>query len=119
MLDVFGAYALPDARVMLWYCPREASLTSIASSVLLFTVQDPWTVPANCEGGIGDYERKRLQGYPVRYVLMLDEQNTSFAGREAALGREGYLTREMLSTTIGDTTYHAALRLVAIERRKP
>jgi hypothetical protein len=103
--------------VMLWYCPAETSLNSIASAVLLFDVHPNFsTKPEACIGTIGDYERSQLKTFPVRYVLMLDESGRSFGTRDASLQREGFATREVVRKTIGDQAYHAALRLVEIKR---
>src|SRR5262249_8026444 len=44
MLSVFSRYAQPSGHVMLWYCPKQTSLTSVASSVLLYTVHNSFSV---------------------------------------------------------------------------
>jgi hypothetical protein len=118
MLSVFSRYAQPTSHVMLWYCPSQVSLTSVASTVLLYTVHNSFSgTNEACVGTIGPFERKRLQSLPVRYILMLDQTGASFDTWGASLRQEGYAPREVLSRTIGDEAYSAALRLVAIDRR--
>jgi hypothetical protein len=117
LLDVFGRHARARSQMMLWYCSRDIPLQSIASSVLLFTVQEPWNpTDASCAGEIGKYEIDRLNGYPVKYVMMLDEEGRSFAARDASLRKHGYTTREVLMQRIGDDAYTARMRVVEIAK---
>ena len=120
MLDVFAAHATPQTMVMLWYCSLQPSLGSIASSVLLFTLQRPFSSDRQaCDGSVGDYELRRLSEYPVRYVLMLDEGGSSFPARESALQEAGYTTRTIRTETIGANACKANLRLIQISAPEP
>ena len=116
--DTFGEYWRPDERVMLWYCSPEGSLGALASSVLLFTVQEPFSNSyESCDGRVGAYEHQRLTDHRISSVMMLDETGASFAARDRALRDAGYDTQELALRKIGGETYHAVLRLVRIEVR--
>jgi len=117
MLSVLSTYSRPQAQVFLWYCSSQTSLMSIASTVLLSTLQQPFSPePAGCDGSIGEHERAQLVEHPVGYVLMLDENGKNFDVRDASLQREGYGTSEVLTRRIGGDAYRADLRLVRISK---
>ena len=118
MIDVFASATRPKTPVMLWYCGTQRSLTSIASAVLLFTVNNPW-VNEPCDARLRDPERGRLASTQPRYVLMMSEQPEGFSLQEASLRHEGYRVDDLLTRTIGDDAYRAGLRLVRITRGTP
>jgi len=100
---------------MLWYCPQQVSLGSIASSVLLFTMHNPFVTDSGaCQGKIGEYERNRLQAYPVGYVMMLDDNGQTFGTRDQSLRQAGYAVTPMFVQPLGGNDYHPTLRLVRI-----
>jgi hypothetical protein len=112
MLDVFSAYAQPTTRVMLWYPASEFSLGSIASTVLLFTVHQPY------EGqgmpSFGDYERERLRYPGLRYIMLLSQRPGAVAEGLAALTHEGLILRDVTRRAIGAEGFSADLVLVEI-----
>jgi hypothetical protein len=114
MMDVFSRYARPDTPAMLWYCSDNSSLGSIASLVLLFTVQAPFTAGSGCSSEILQYEHDRLTGGKVRYVLVLDESGESMPARMAALKKEGYEPRRLATRSLGETAYHATLNVIEL-----
>ena len=117
MLSVFSQYTYPSGHVMLWFCPSQTSLLSVASSVLLYTVHNSFSgTDEACVGTIGSSERSRLQSRPVRYILMLDQTGVPFDTWDTSLRHEGYAPYEVLSKTIGDRAYSTKLRLVALDR---
>jgi hypothetical protein len=117
MLDIFASYSRPDSPVMLWFCERNASLASIASSVQRLTLHQPWNYgPDSCESRLGEHERAQLQRWRSPYVMMLDEDGSSFRAREAALSDEGYVSRQIVSRRLGGTTYHTLAQLVRLDR---
>jgi hypothetical protein len=109
LVDLYAAHSTPSARVVLWYCSAQQSISSIASTVLPFTV-----LPDGCSSTVGEYERARLD--EARYVLIIDEHGDGLAARDAALRTAGYPTALRRSLTAGDDTYRAELRLVEIMR---
>ena len=116
MLKVFESYSRADAPVRLWYCSTDYSLTSMASSVLLFTLHQAFeTSRQSCLPRIELYERRLLLNPPA-YVMMLDETGSSFTARDEALTSEGFSLQEITSQTIGGSTFHARLRLVQLAR---
>lgn len=116
MLDLFATYSRPAARVMLWFCPRQTSLLSLASSTLLFTVNDPFAAdPDGCDGMLGEYELTRLVRNPVQFVLMLDEGGGSFPARERALNDAGFSTATVQARTLRSGSYSTEARLLRVE----
>ena len=116
MLKVFESYSKPDASVKLWFCATDYSIRSMASSVLLSTLHQPFeTSGYSCLPRIELHEQRLLLNPPA-YVMMLDETGASFIPRDAALTTEGFSLRETTSKTIGGATFHARLRLVHLTR---
>jgi hypothetical protein len=113
MFKSYSALARPDVKVMLWFLNDEYSLGSIASTVLMFTLQ----VPFEQHGGepkIGAYERSRLQFPGVRYVMMLSMSSADRERRVRALQNEGLAVREVSRWEIGDSGFRAALEVVEL-----
>jgi hypothetical protein len=72
----------PGERLMLWYPTGSAALLSLASSNLLYALEDPWTPRAFPTFGAA--EQRRLAEQSVRFLLLLgDDQTTVDAGTRA------------------------------------
>jgi hypothetical protein len=79
---LMNRYQEPGARLMLWYPTGSAGLRSLASSHLLYTLQDPWTSASF--PSFGTAERKKLVDASVRYLLLIGEDvPTLDAGMQA------------------------------------
>jgi hypothetical protein len=112
MLEAYSAIARPDARVMLWFPNDEPSLGSIASTVLLYTLQHPWD--GHGAPDFGAYERSRSQIPGIRYVMMLSMSAAGLEGDRNALQRQGFTIRNVLQKKIGDDAFRADLELVEL-----
>ncbi|HEX5108646.1 MAG TPA: hypothetical protein VFV95_09380 [Vicinamibacterales bacterium] len=117
MLDVFEEFSKPGARVIPWHCPTQYSMGSIASTVLVYSLSDPWS-KGPCEARIGDFEVGQLRARP-RYVLLMNEHPEIFDAQETALRGAGYQVKERLTKTIGGDAYRATIRLVEILQETP
>jgi hypothetical protein len=113
MLKSYSALAKPDAKIILWYPNDEASLLSIASAALLFTLQAPFQPHAG-EPKIGAYERSRLQIPGLRYVMMLSMSPAELEDRLNALQEAGVAVREVSRKEIGDGVFHTDLEIVEL-----
>jgi hypothetical protein len=113
VLHIFAAHARPDARVMFWYPNRETSALSIASTGLVFDLQDPWSglgMPT-----FGDHERERLRSPGLRYLMLLSEHADENPAGVEALAREGIQVREVERRTIIHEPYVLYLDLVELQ----
>ncbi len=112
MFRVFSTYSRPDARVMLWFPVKEYSIGSIASTALLFSLNDPWQgigMPT-----FGDHERERLRYPGLRYIMLLSYKSETIAAGRKKLSQEGIKVREITSRIIGQPGFYANLDLVEI-----
>jgi hypothetical protein len=115
MLECYSAIARPDAKVMLWYPSDDGSLSAIASTVLLYTLQHPFE-RHNGFSEFGAYERSRSQVPGLRYIMMLSMSAAGLEDGQNTLQREGFEVREVLRRKIGDDAFQADLELVEIGR---
>ena len=115
MLDVFAAASTPKTPVMLWVCSHPYSIVSVASTVLLYSVSNPFALEP-CGAQLGEYERERLTSQRPRYLLLMNDRPDAFGVQEASLRREGYEVQERLTRSIGNEAYRAIIRLVEITR---
>jgi hypothetical protein len=112
MVRVFASYTRPSERVMLWYPTEEYSIGSIASTVLLYSINK------NFEGNglpdLGDYERSSLGLPKLKYVMMLSENRELIAkGKDALIG-DGYHFRDVEHRTVGGANFSANLDLIEL-----
>lgn len=107
---VFARYARPSQRVKVWYPAKENSVMSIASTVLLDSIND-------YGGGmpdLGDYERLQLRSPALNYIMMLSEDFELIANGKSALVRNGYEFRDVVHQTIGGPHFKAELDLIEL-----
>ena len=79
---LLNRYDKPDTRVRTWYQTSNVRLLSVASSNLLFTVQNPWSGPGMPHVGLA--ERRVLIQDRLRYVLLMaDDAERVEAGLRA------------------------------------
>jgi len=82
----------PGQRIMLWYPSDSVALASLASSDLLFTLQDPFS--ATSFPAFGDAERRKLAQASVQSVLLLGETRATLNAATTSLdaARQEYST---------------------------
>ena len=79
---LLGRYDKPETRVRTWYQTSNVRLLSVASSNLLFTLQNPWSGTGMPDIGLA--ERRILIQERTRYVLLLaDDAEQVAAGLRA------------------------------------
>jgi hypothetical protein len=85
---LMNRYQEPESHLMLWYPTGSLVLRSLASSHLLYSLQDPWN-PAPFPT-FGAAERKRLA--PIRFLLLMGEDRSPLEAGTRALdaARVGY-----------------------------
>ena len=119
MVRLFARFATPSQKVMLWTPALFSgsnedtiSMGSIASTVLLSTINKPWQP----EGlpNIGVYEISRLSAPDLRYVIMLSEGTELFMEGEKALVRNGYHFDDVEDRTIGGAAFKIHLGLIEL-----
>jgi hypothetical protein len=114
MVRLFASYASPSHRVKVWYSPEEFSITSIASTVLLDSINK------NFEGdglpAVSDYERSQIGSPELRYIMMLSINSESIAKGKDALIRNGYQFRDVEHGRIGGVSFSADFDLIELTR---
>jgi hypothetical protein len=113
MVQTFGAFAKPDAKVILWFPNDESSLMWIAAAVLEYTLQ-PQYEPHAGTPNIGAFERARLRIPGLRYILMLSNSEAVLENGVGALQKEGIAVRHVLRREVGDDAFRTRLEMLEI-----
>jgi hypothetical protein len=114
MVRIFAKYATPSHLVLLWYASggKHYSMGSIASTVLLYGVNEPFKT-----GGlpdVGEYEISVLRSPQVKYIMMLSQSAEAIASGKDALTRNGFGFRDVEHRTIGGANFKANLDLIEL-----
>lgn len=111
---LLNRYDRPGQRVRTWYATKDASLMSVSSSNLLFTIQDPFI--GDGMPTIGERERQTLELPETRYVLLMAETATAVDAGLRNLTAAGVMfsSQEEARWAYPPLTVYA--RLIALER---
>jgi len=118
---LLNKYDKPSERVRTWYSTDSSYLfSSLTSSNLLFTLQNPWTHDANSVmPTLGAYERERLADPQTKYVLLLDPNPEMIQRGLEALRSAGLDIESTEAEEWGKEPFTAYALLVRILRVSP
>lgn len=112
MVRIFGRYANPRHRIMLWYSAKDWSAMSLASTALLYSMNRPYQ--GDGLPNVGEYETARLRSPDLTYILLLSQDRGAIeAGKKALLDR-GYKLVDVDEQTIGGASFKAGVDLVEL-----